>query len=333
MKGIAHFAMGVAVATFFPEIVQAAAQGLAFGPLLGGLAGLLPDTLDFKLLRYLDQPDVEIDPARLVTAGGDPDPQAMAEALAAAVDRAYEGGRRVIVQLHTQRLAGDLWRRWRLAIDPERGGLSVHLGPAVTTAQAVVPGRECPGPAGGTARTCCPLRYGYDAEIEIDIFQGPSLALVRAGEGVAVTFLPWHRAWSHSLLAAALVGAAGALIAPAYGLAMAAALLAHVAMDQLGHLGSNLFFPLGRQRTPGLGLIRSGDGLPNLAAVWLSGALILFNLDRFSTAAVLPPVPYLVWAVAVPGLLLLAAGLWRARPREARLAAASALEEMGEVDI
>jgi hypothetical protein len=114
---------------------------------------------------------------------------------------------------------------------------------------------------------------------------------------------------------------------------MAVALLAHVATDQLGHLGSNLFFPLTRQRTPGLGLIRSGDALPNVAAVWLSGALIVFNLDRFSAAPVLPPLLYLALAVAVPGLLLLAAGVWRARPRAARLTTAAALEEMGEVDI
>jgi len=64
MKGIAHFAVGVAVATFFPEIVHDAAQSLAFGPVLGGIAGLLPDTLDFKLLRYLQRPDEVIDPAK-----------------------------------------------------------------------------------------------------------------------------------------------------------------------------------------------------------------------------------------------------------------------------
>ena len=63
MKGIAHFAVGVAVATFVPDVVAAAGRDLAFGPLVGGLAGLLPDTLDFKLFRFLERRDVEIDPA------------------------------------------------------------------------------------------------------------------------------------------------------------------------------------------------------------------------------------------------------------------------------
>lgn len=52
MKGIAHFITGVAIATFFPEVVQQAAGGSLL-PMLGGIAGILPDTLDFKFARYL----------------------------------------------------------------------------------------------------------------------------------------------------------------------------------------------------------------------------------------------------------------------------------------
>ena len=43
MKGIAHFAAGLAVASFFPGIIHSAAQSQSFGLLLGGFAGLLPD--------------------------------------------------------------------------------------------------------------------------------------------------------------------------------------------------------------------------------------------------------------------------------------------------
>ena len=42
MKGIAHFATGVAFATFVPEVVGRAADGSIL-PVLGGVAGLLPD--------------------------------------------------------------------------------------------------------------------------------------------------------------------------------------------------------------------------------------------------------------------------------------------------
>jgi hypothetical protein len=54
MKGIAHFVTGVAIATFFPEVVESAAQGSLL-PMLGGVAGILPDTLDFKFVRYLER--------------------------------------------------------------------------------------------------------------------------------------------------------------------------------------------------------------------------------------------------------------------------------------
>ena len=72
MKGIAHFVTGVAIATFFPEVVASAAEGSVL-PVLGGIAGILPDTLDFKFVRYLEKYDVEIDP------GPEPNPREVAE--------------------------------------------------------------------------------------------------------------------------------------------------------------------------------------------------------------------------------------------------------------
>ena len=52
MKSIAHFLTGIAIATLFPEVVHRAAEGSLL-PVLGGIAGVLPDTLDFKFVRYL----------------------------------------------------------------------------------------------------------------------------------------------------------------------------------------------------------------------------------------------------------------------------------------
>ncbi|MDW7991044.1 MAG: hypothetical protein RMK65_02665 [Anaerolineae bacterium] len=51
MKGITHFLTGVALTTFFPEVVHQAADGSP--PVLGGVAGILPDTLDFKFAVIL----------------------------------------------------------------------------------------------------------------------------------------------------------------------------------------------------------------------------------------------------------------------------------------
>jgi membrane-bound metal-dependent hydrolase YbcI (DUF457 family) len=327
VKGIAHFVTGVAVATFFPQVVHGAAQNPGFGPLLGGFAGLLPDTLDFKFLRYFERPDDEIDPARIVTPDGRPDPQAMAERIAAAMNRAHHSGRRVTVHLHTLRLAANRWRRYRVAFDLEHDQVLVQVGPAVTTAGVPYPESDLPGLAPGRAQVLAPIHPTYTPEMTVDVFGGPSLAFDRVdgpkaasarGQGdqaVEVTFLPWHRAWSHSLALVLGLGLVGWFFAPVYGLVMALAALAHVLEDQLGLLGSNLFFPFTRRRVPGLGLIRSGDAVPNFLAVWIGLVVILLNLDRFSGAPSLPILPCVVGAIVAPALLFLAASAWQALRR------------------
>jgi hypothetical protein len=66
-------------------------------------------------------------------------------------------------------------------------------------------------------------------------------------------------------------------------------------------------------RLAGLGLFHSGDAIPNLSTVWIACALTLFNLDRFSDAPRLSPIPYLLGAVALPVLALAAASVIRRR--------------------
>ena len=106
MKGFTHFISGVAVASFLPQVVSLSAQG-RFVLLLAGLGGLIPDTLDFKLARYLEVPDLEILPDP-----NDPDPSGMARSLATAVDRAYRQDKAVHVRFHTLKLGANLWRRY-----------------------------------------------------------------------------------------------------------------------------------------------------------------------------------------------------------------------------
>jgi membrane-bound metal-dependent hydrolase YbcI (DUF457 family) len=310
VKGIAHFCTGVAIATFFPEVVQGTAQALSFGPLLGGLAGLLPDTLDFKFVRYFQRLDEEIDPAKIITEAGLPDPQAMAERVAAAMNRAYERGEPIQVQLHTLRLGADLWRQYSIAFDLTRNEVVVRIGPLVTTAQVPYAASEPPGLEPGRAQVDVRILPTYDAETRVDIFSGPSLAFQRAGDAVEVVFLPWHRAWTHSLAMALLLGGVGFLVAPVYGLVMALAVLAHVAVDQLGFMGSNWFFPLSSRRTAGLGWIRSGDALPNFLVVWIGLATILLNLDRFSAAPMIPLLPYTLGVIVAPVLFVLGLSAW-----------------------
>jgi hypothetical protein len=110
VKGIAHFITGVAIATFFPEVVRGAAGGSLL-PVLGGVAGILPDTLDFKFARYFERYGLEIDP------GLEPDAGKIAEQVVEAMRRAYETGGPQNAMLHTIRLGPDLWRQYAIRFD------------------------------------------------------------------------------------------------------------------------------------------------------------------------------------------------------------------------
>lgn len=323
MKGIVHFISGIAVATFIPEAVQQAGDG---SPLLalGGLFGLLPDTLDFKFARYLQVYDLEIDPHP-----HDMQPQAIAEQVAGAMRAAFDSERPRKVMLHTVRLGADLWREYSLRFSPATGEVIVRVGPVVNTSQLPLPGSKPRENVEGRAAVGVPMVHTYDAETKINIFSGPSFCFERRGEELYVIFLPWHRRWSHSLtLAAALGLLMSLLLGPTAGLVSGLGLATHVLQDQLGFMGSNLFWPLTRGRSTGLRLLHSGDGLPNFLAVWLAAALILFNLDRFSDAPRLAAMPYLLLAVLLPCLVL--GALYG---RERRRGARTPLEALRQGDI
>jgi membrane-bound metal-dependent hydrolase YbcI (DUF457 family) len=305
MKGIAHFVTGVAIATMFPEVVEQAAGGSLL-PVLGGIAGILPDTLDFRFTRYFEKYDLEIDP------GPEPDARTIAEQIAGAMRAAYETRRPQNVKLHTIRLGADRWRQYAVRFDPQRGQVVVRVGPLVTTGQVPLPGSDPSQPfaspqsppmggmkkimKGGTERgkaqvdVGVPMVHTYDEETKVDIFSGPSFKFERRGDKLAVHFLNWHRRWSHSLFLAAALGLLGWLLFGKWGgLVVGLGYAAHILEDQLGYLGSNLLYPLTKGRTAGLRLLRSGDGIPNFLTVCVSIALILLNLDRCSAQPVLSP--------------------------------------------
>ncbi|GAH71620.1 unnamed protein product, partial [marine sediment metagenome] len=57
MKGLTHFTVGAAVATCFPQAVDMALNNYSVILALGGVFGILPDTLDFKLAMFLEEND------------------------------------------------------------------------------------------------------------------------------------------------------------------------------------------------------------------------------------------------------------------------------------
>ena len=58
----------------------------------------------------------------------------------------------------------------------------------------------------------------------------------------------------------------------------------HTFVDQLGHMGTSLLAPFQKERTPGMGLLHSGDPFPNFAAVWLACTIVFWNLSRVAGA-------------------------------------------------
>ncbi len=296
MKGFAHFLSGVALATFFPDVVQEAARG-GIGPALAGIAAMLPDVLDFRFARWLEQPDRAVDPAP-----DPPDPVAIARAIQQAAAQAWAEGRPIRLWLHTLRLGPDAWRRYTVRFDLEGSAVEVRIGPAVRTGGRPIPGTD-PGRPPARLPLNLPIRYDYDPEITVDVFSGPSLAFQPEGGAVRILFLPWHRAWSHSLVLAALFGLAAGLLGGArIGGLVGLGYALHILEDQMGWMGSNLFWPFTRRRIPGLRWMRSVDPWPNFTAVWLSMGLILWNLDRFSPSPHLSPV-FLLLALPLPLLL------------------------------
>ncbi|MBU0679308.1 MAG: metal-dependent hydrolase [Verrucomicrobia bacterium] len=283
MKGFSHFITGVAAASFFPWSVQAAAEGNPLYFILGGAFGILPDTMDFKFYRFFYKHDIYIipDPHK-------PDPQAIAEELARAVGMAQERDKEVRVKLNTIRMGADYWQQYIVKFDAERQEVSVRFGPVVNTGQVPVPNSEPDNAPVGVAKFPCNLVQTYESVTTVDIFDGPTFAFKRDGEGRSILhFLPWHRTWSHSLLTGAFFGL---LCWPIWGwkaaLVVPAGFSVHVLEDQLGYMGSNLFWPITKGRFQGLKRMHATDTLPNFIAVWTCIMLIFWNLYRFQPAPV-----------------------------------------------
>ncbi len=341
MKGIVHFVSGLAAATFLPEAVNLAASQSSFILVLGGIGGLLPDTLDFRLSRFLERPDVDIGPHPASA-----DPQDIAERVAEAINRVAATRQKLILQLRTMRLGPDSWRQYSLRFDVENSAVIVKLGPVVNTSQmpsgegsgieragrgVELPSQQMSQPVGREVRAAvnAQLSPTYGEETTIDIFGGPSFSLEWRQGKVEINFIPWHRQWSHSLTLAVLFGVlAGILFGVTAGVLAALGYAVHIAQDQLGFLGSNLLYPFTRRRSNGLKLIHSGEPIPNFFTVWTMLLMILFNLDRFSARPQINPLTYfgIAW---LPALLLLGVYLLnRHRAHTRRHAALAALPQM-----
>jgi hypothetical protein len=329
MKAIAHFTSAVAAATFIPGVVTLAGHERSLILILAGIFGLLPDWLDFKIARYFEPADEQIEPQALNLNA-----QAIADQLAEAIRRAYESNEPVTVQLYAARLGNDRWRSYRLQFDAkntEPNQVIVRPGPILNSTGRVLEEVGQPGPV-GQASVGLKLLCAYSDELNVETMEDLSFEFQRAGESVEISFMPWHRRWSHSLILAAVFGlAAGALFGSLAGWVVSLAFATHVLEDQLGHLGSNLWWPFTQRRSAGLKWLHAGDPLPNLVTLIVAGGLILYNLNRYASPPLDAGNVFLLWAVLVPaslGLIVYAANRQR---RDAKRP--EALSEMQETEV
>ena len=318
MKGFTHFISGMAVASFFPQAVHMAASESSFILCLGGLFGILPDTLDFKLAKYFYKSDFEVkpDPNKL-------DAREIANGIAQAVNKAIETGRGT-VQLHTMQIASNRWRSYLLRFDTKTSEICVDIGPEVDTGQIPFDGTELKDPEKAHARVKvnCEFYQQFDKVSNIAIMTGPCFEFAKREDGkMEIVFLPWHRQWSHSftlgMLIAFLVGLVTFFTIPEgphpelytiprwmlYPLIILFGSMVHIIEDSTGFMGNNLFYPFTKGRTNGLGFMSASEGIPNFFFVWTSVICILFNLDRFTPTgnpAITSQATFWFWFYIVP---------------------------------
>ena len=300
MKGLTHFMTGVALSSFLtPAVSMAASTRLgtpeaesSFILLLGGLYGIMPDTMDFKLGQFFAAADVEVD-----CDPSNPDPQKMARQIGEAMDEVYTTGEERKVQLFPMQLASNLWRQYMIKFDGETNEVIVVLNEIVSTSQVPYPGTEPKENRVGRYKLAGNLLETHGRPSMVDIMSGPQFGFRKQDDYVVVEFLPWHRTWSHSYVLGAALALIPMLIAfmagwhhwYLYGVAAFLGFAGHLTEDLTGHMGGSLIWPFKTRRYDGFCLFRASNPHANFSVDYASAVITLFNLDRFTTRVITMP--------------------------------------------
>lgn len=280
MKGISHFTVGIAAASCFPEAVNTAMTGNPLYFILGGVFGLLPDTIDFKFSRFFYKHDIEVipDPNK-------PDPGMIANIVAHAVNTAHATGKHIRIKLNTIPVGPDLWQQYKVTFDTAAHEVIVSYGPVMDMNGTPTHDTRNKKMPEACAALHCDVKLDYQATTKIDILDGPVFEMIPADKHFVIPrFIPWHRQWSHSLimgLLTALTG--GAIWGPLAALVIFSAYTAHIALDQTGFMGSNICWPFRINRVEGLKVVHSNNASANFTTVWLACIITFWNLYRAST--------------------------------------------------
>lgn len=284
MKGLTHFMSGVALSTFLQAPVSMCWEERSFILVLGGLFGIMPDTLDFKVGQFFSKVDIEVD-----CDPNEPDPQKMAEQIGMAMDKAYETGKLVKCQLYPMRLGVDLWRQYVIKFDGEANEVVVIINEIVTTSQKPYAGTAPKENRIGKYRVKCKMLETHGRPSVVDIMSGPQYGFKKVGDRVEVEFLPWHRTWSHSYVLGFILALPVWLIASLvtswsigwlYGLVAFLGFAIHITEDLTGHMGGSLLWPFLKERTNGLCLFKASNPHANFSIDYASLCIIVWNINR-----------------------------------------------------
>lgn len=298
MKGITHFLCGVMIASFFPLAVEASLTEKSLIIILGGLFGLLADPIDFRSARYLWKINYEI-----MLDDKDPDPRIVADIVSNAINEAYDKKKMVTVKFHTLKISANYYRTYSVIIDEVKKMVICEIGPLKTLGQAMGKGHHPWSKINKRAVAFFKpdVINTYFRKTDVQIFSGPDLAFVPEGNHIRIDFIAWHRRWSHSFTMGAAFAPIGMLLfadwnslfngrvdlffSPLSITAFFISMFAywgHVVVDQMGYLGSNLFYPFTTKRKPGLGWTSSGGVIENFFTNYICTFMIIWNLNAYA---------------------------------------------------
>ncbi len=288
MKGLTHFVSGVAISTFLAKAVAMSWTESSFILVLGGLFGIMPDTLDFKVGQFFSKADYEVD-----CDPNEPDPQKMAEQIGKAMDEAYESGRLVKCQLYPMRLGVDLWRQYVIKFDGDANEVVVIINDIVTTSQKPYIGTAPKENRVGRYKIKGNMLETHGRPSVVDIMSGPQYGFKRVKDWVEVEFLPWHRTWSHSYILGLILALPVWIIASLvtswsmgwlYGLVAFLGFSIHLTEDLTGHMGGSLLWPFKKERTSGLCLFKASNPHANFSIDYACLCIIVWNINRLGPA-------------------------------------------------
>ncbi len=295
MKGFAHFLAGLTTATFVVivanvfygnnMIARAIVDNKELIIILGGIFGILPDTIDFRFAKYLQRHDYEVDMDEWNI-----DPQKVADTLAMAINQASEENREVNVMLHTIKISSDQWRQYNVMFDTENSKVICDIGPIISgfEKRPYVDTYLPEDKSHAEAEFKPKLNYGYDAVTHVDILSGPDFSFFPEKDGsVRADFIPWHRRWGHSVTMGVLFAPIGFMLYGFTPLGWTAFWIimlgywSHILTDHFGLMGSNMFPPFTTRRVPGFKVTRSMSTLANVFTNYSNVMLIIFNMNAW----------------------------------------------------